>query len=153
MKSTKDLKQKIHDQLLIIINSKIELLESVMESARESRDSDTKSSAGDKHETSRAMVQIEMENSARQLAQNVELRQALHNIQTDKTHNRVEQGSLVFTDSGIYYISIGHGKIELDKKDYFAISTASPLGQVLNGKQKAESINFQNRVIHIENIL
>ena len=55
------LKQNIYSQCLLILNQKIEELNSALATATESANNETKSSAGDKHETARAMMQLEQE--------------------------------------------------------------------------------------------
>jgi hypothetical protein len=53
----KDIKKLIYCELIIRQNEKIKNLQLLIKSTTDSRNSDTKSSAGDKHETSRAKIQ------------------------------------------------------------------------------------------------
>ena len=53
------LKQKIYNHYLGVINDKIKLLQQVLADLKESSSNETKSTAGDKHETTLAMLQIE----------------------------------------------------------------------------------------------
>lgn len=60
-------KQKIHTHCLQLVDDKILELETILRELNESAANNTKSSAGDKHETERAMVQIEQEAIGKQL--------------------------------------------------------------------------------------
>ena len=60
------LKQKIHTHCLHLLDNKIAELQKILRSLGESAANDTKSSAGDKHETARAMIHIEQETITKQ---------------------------------------------------------------------------------------
>jgi hypothetical protein len=61
------LKQKIYNYYLQLINDKVHLLQQVLADLKESGSNETKSTAGDKHETALAMLQIEQANTRGQL--------------------------------------------------------------------------------------
>ena len=63
----KNIKELICNELLFSQKQKIKSLELLINSTTESRDTANKSSAGDKHETSRAKIQTEIDNYSRQL--------------------------------------------------------------------------------------
>ena len=127
------------------INSHIESLE-------ESLNSETKSSAGDKHETGRAMLQLEREKAGAQLLEVEKLLAVMSAINIEPVSTAVKQGSLVFTSQGNYFIAISAGKITLGKEDYFAISSATPMGKLLLGKKVNDIFVFNNREITIQQI-
>ena len=116
------------------------------ESARESRDRDTQSSAGDKHETSRAMVQIELDKAQIQLAKADKLQVDLSSLDADQKHEKVEFGSVFKSNRGYLFMSIGIGKVIIDKKEIFMVSMASPIAQVLKNMRSGESAHFQGKV-------
>lgn len=147
------LKNKIYDYLSQTLSKRIVEIQAELVSAIESRDSDTKSSVGDKHETSRALAQIEIDKLEVQLNKTNILEKELRSIDPNKKHVQVELGSLVITNQENYFISIGIGKIEVEDKIYYAISLGSPLGDVLKFKKTGEMIFFQGREIVIEEIL
>ena len=74
MKNPRQLKGLIYNQLQEMLDRKIESAKKAIESAKEARDSDTKSSVGDKYETGRAMMQIELEKNEVQLNKVINLR-------------------------------------------------------------------------------
>lgn len=131
------------------LDLKISDLQKAIDSTRNSRDNDTKSSAGDKHETSRAMAQIELDKLELQLNKTVQTRTDLNKLNSSRVYDFIEFGSLVETDSGYYYISIGHGKIRINEEIYYAISIASPIGNILKGKQKGDLVGFNQKEIEI----
>jgi len=114
-----------------------------------SRDADSKSSAGDKHETSRAMAQIELDKNEVQLQKIKNLKSELLQINPQAQHQKIETGSLVFTNCENYFFSIGYGKIFLGEQVFYAISLGSPIGKALQEKLKGDKILFQEREIEI----
>ena len=121
-------------------------------STRASFTSDTKSSAGDKHEVGRAMVQQELDKLEEQHAKLVVLQQELARVPLERSFDRVAFGSLVETDQGTYFMSIGLGRMEVDGGSCFAISLASPIGQALKDKQTGEQVVFNGRSFTVERI-
>lgn len=116
------------------------------------RNSDTKSSAGDKHEVGRAMVQQELDQLELQLAKTRALLHELDRIPVERTFDQVAFGSLVTTDQGSYFIAIGMGAVEVNNATCYAISLASPIGQVLRGKMDGDEINFNGKTLRILSI-
>ena len=153
MKISKDLKGLICQQLNSMLEGKAETISKAISITKESRDNDTKSSAGDKYETGRAMMQIELEKSEVQLSKTRGLQKELSNINLRKEYKQVEFGSLTETDQGCYFIAIGIGKVELDEHDYYCISLASPIGSLLRGKSIGDTVSFQGREFLIKDIV
>ena len=121
-------------------------------SAREAFGSETKSSAGDKHEVGRAMVQQELDKLEEQRTKLKGLQLDLERVPMERKYDRVAFGSLVSTDNGLYFVAIGIGAVEVDGTRCYAISMASPIGQVLAGKTVRESVSFNGKVLVIEAI-
>lgn len=87
------------------------LISKAIEHAQLAANEETKSSAGDKYETGRAMMQLEIEKQSVQLAEAMKLKHVLSQINPEKTTETIQSGSLVFTDQGNFYISISAGKL------------------------------------------
>ena len=138
---------EIKEQLLKACHDWLDLrfdhIESALREIKDSLEEETKSSAGDKHETGRAMLQIERENAGRQLAEAEKVRETLGKVDASHGSNRVHLGSLVFTTKGNYYISISAGIIELNGQQYFAVAPKSPIAALLLGKAVGDSFTFQ----------
>ena len=130
--------QIIQDKL----SAKIENLERLIAETRASNN-ETKSSMGDKFETTREMVQQEINNLQIQLNENANARNSLKLINV-KPHQMVGLGSLVQTDKGLFYIAVSLGEIIFDKKKIFVISTESPLAKELFSKKKGDEISLNN---------
>ena len=126
--------QIIQDKL----SEKIGTLERMIAETRE-----TKSSMGDKYETSREMVQQEINNSQLQLNENLRAKNSLKLITTNP-HQTIGVGSLVETEKGLFYIAVSLGEIIFNEKKIFVISTESPLGNVLLGHKTGEEISLNN---------
>ena len=115
----------------------------------ESRNSDTKSSAGDKHEVGRAMVQQELDQLEGRLVSVRTMQQELARVRLDEDSRQAGFGSLVITDHGSYFIAIGLGAVDTRDGTCHAISLASPLGQALRGKRPDDVVTVNGRSIRI----
>ncbi|WP_353483647.1 3-oxoacyl-ACP synthase [Haliscomenobacter sp.] len=142
-------KTALHQACLNRIDQRIVLAQKAMEDIQESANQETKSSAGDKYETSRAMMQQEKDKHADQLDQAKELRRQLELLDPTITPSQIQPGSLVQTNEGQYYLSVSLGKMLLDNQTVFVLSAAAPLGQALLHKRIGDKIVFQNRSIEI----
>lgn len=139
----------LHQACLNRIDQRILLAQKAMDDIQESANQETKSSAGDKYETSRAMMQQEKDKHADQLDQAQELRRQLELLDPAINQAQIQTGSLVQTNEGQYYLSVSLGKMVLDNQTVFVLSAAAPLGQALLHKRIGDKIVFQNRSIEI----
>ena len=106
--------------------------------------SEIKNSAGDKHETSRAMIQLELEKLGKQIYE-IELNdEKLNTIKVFKTSTSVSLGSVIFTNKANYYIAIAADSCQVNSKVFYCISPQSPIGKLLIGKKINESIIFND---------
>jgi len=152
MKDKIALKRKLFSLCEDYVNQKIESAQEAIDNAQSSANEETKSSSGDKYETGRSMMQLEIEKYSSQLEEGLKLNKALSQISIEKPTKSVSPGSLVITNNGNYFIAISAGKLTLKKIDYFSISISSPLGQALYNKPVEEEISFRDRVYKIEAI-
>ena len=148
--------QQIKFELSLQISYQLELMinetRKSIKSAIESRDNDTKSSAGDKHETARAMVQIEIDKSEDQLKKTIDLQSELLSLNLEKEHKKIDKGCLVVTNSETFFISIGLGKILFNDSMYYAISLVSPIGALLKDKVVGDKVHFNGKEILVKGI-
>ena len=126
----------------LIIQKSLNDLSSILEE-------ETKSSAGDKHETSRATTHREQEKLSGQLNQLIKLKNALSRIDPLDKHDSIQYGSLVETNQGYFFFSIGIGAISVATNKVFCITSTTPLGQVILGKSKGDILSFRNDSIEI----
>ena len=128
-------------------------IQSNISSINDSLKSETKSSAGDKHETGRAMIQLEREKLGHQLYEAEKMRQALAGITILASQANIHQGSLVITSEGAYYISISAGAFKKGPTKIFCVSALSPIGKKLLGKSEGDSFDFNQKTICIKKVL
>lgn len=147
------MKNKLIKHLEIVLIEKLDVLNADISSLIESRNNDTKSSAGDKYETGREMTQIELNKLETQLVKTKLLLSDLLKADVLKTYSNIDFGAIVYTDKENYFLSIPYGKVKIENEEFFAISMASPIGSLLKGKKTGEIISFNGREIKIENIL
>jgi len=127
------LKEKIYTHYLRLINNKVLLLQQALADLKESGANETKSTAGDKHETALAMLQIEQANKRGQLKEMQLLKIALEKINPDIKATVILNGSLVKTNKGYLFVSIALGKALIEGVPVIALSPQSPLGKQLMG--------------------
>ena len=146
------IKQQIHSHYIDVINSKILMLQQTLADLKESGSNETKSTAGDKHETALAMLQIEQANTRGQLQEALEQRSALVTIDPDITTKKVLPGSYVKTNKGNFYISVALGKMIIDGETVTAISPQSPLGAKLMGRCVHDTVTINTHTYLVESI-
>lgn len=117
-----------------LLQGKIDLLTNTLRDLSDSAANETKRTAGDKHETALAMLQIEQENNNRQLNELLNQKRVLEQIDFTIQSTTIGKGSLVTTNKGIFFLSIGLGKLQIEGQQIIAVSIESPLGQQLAGR-------------------
>ena len=114
---------------------------------------ETKSSVGDKYETSRAQLQIEQKRMDQQMAHIVSQHKALKELNHDP-HRVIDEGSLVtltLADKAInLYIGVALGAVVFNDVPWQIISELSPLAQALKGKKAGESFSFQGKTCTVQ---
>lgn len=124
-----------------------------VEDVQKSLSSESKSTAGDKHETGRAMLQLEREKLGQQLQQLQQDELLLSKIAHTTTHESCVLGSLVRTHLGNYYLGISLGQITVAEEKVFSISLQSPIGKLLFGKKVNDTLTFNGKEIQILEIM
>ena len=115
------LKEKTYQSCLELIQQKIDVLQKNLHDLSDSTGNETKRTAGDKHETALAMLQIEQENNSRQLKEALQQKAALEKLDPHLQTEMIVRGSLVHTNKGIFYISLGLGKLKLEDATVFLL--------------------------------
>ncbi|SFI11691.1 hypothetical protein [Halpernia frigidisoli] len=136
----------VHEKL----NLKIKTLEDLISETRASNN-ETKSSMGDKYETTREMVQQEINNLQVQLNENLKAKNSLKLIQMSPSQ-KVGFGSLVETSTGLFYITVSLGNIDFNEKKIFLISPESPLAKAMINHKNSEEFSLNNVEQIIKNI-
>jgi hypothetical protein len=153
MEITIEIKDELRKFCESFAEERIFRIRNTIDSINDSLKSETKSSAGDKHETGRAMIQLEREKLGHQLYEAEKMRQVLARINTVAKPLKVGQGSLVVTTESAYYISISAGALKKGSTQIYCVSSLSPIGKILLGKFEGQCFDFNQKTICIEKIL
>ncbi|WP_316802871.1 3-oxoacyl-ACP synthase [Pedobacter nototheniae] len=153
MSKPSNIKPVLYQLCLNFIEKRIENIEYSLLQARQASNDDTKSSAGDKYETTREMMQQEMDRNSKLLYEAGQQKIALQQIENVDVAKEVKNGSLVFTSEGNFYISISAGELKANEQIFYAVSQAAPIGKFLIGKKVGEEFNFNNKTYHLNQIL
>ena len=116
------------------LQTKLSYLTTNLQQAIDSRNSDTKSSAGDKFETSREMAQIEIHKIESEI---LKTQQFIYDL-----FSKVTQ--FIITDKGAFLISIPFGKLILNDEKIFCISKNAPITKHLINTKKKNSFLYNN---------
>jgi transcription elongation GreA/GreB family factor len=146
------IKQKVQTHYLYIASTKVTLLQQTLAELKESGANETKSTAGDKHETALAMLQIEQANKRAQLQEALEQSGVIEKLENITNITKIVQGSLVKTNKGYFYISVALGKAIIDEIIVIAISPQSPLGAKLMGLCVNDKVEINGNEYKVEEI-
>jgi|ERR1700741_2850161 len=148
----KSFKDKVYLTCLIILDEKIASLEGVIAGLAEGAENDSKSSAGDKHETSRAMMQIEQEKAGLQLREARDQKGVLLQTGVNPALQWIAKGSLVKTDKCFLFVCIALGRIRVEGLEVICLSHLSPLGKKLMGLKQNETAEVAGTKYRIEKV-
>ncbi|HWY38819.1 MAG TPA: hypothetical protein VNY73_09690 [Bacteroidia bacterium] len=145
-------KQKIHTRCDHLLSEKISALKISLRELEDGSGNDAKSSAGDKHETARAMMQLEQEKISKQLDEALEQKNTLAKIDIKVNSPEIIKGSLVKTNKGFLFLSIALGKIIVDDVPVIVLSPLSPLGMSLAGLKTGGHTEMNGTAYLVEKI-
>jgi hypothetical protein len=137
-----DIKHKLFSHCLAFLEKRIASSREAIQMAQSSANEETKSSAGDKYETGRAMAQLEIEKSSAQLDQTLNEKKHLESINIDVKPMTIQNGTLVKTDQGNFFIAVSVGLVVIEGISYAIVSAQSPIGKMLLGKASGHSFAF-----------
>ncbi|WP_055436465.1 hypothetical protein [Lacinutrix algicola] len=145
-------KETLYNLCLESIDARLLTVKATMDEIQESLLSETKSSAGDKHETGRAMLQLEREKAGNQLAEIIKIKTNLSKIDVTNASKKVKLGSVVYTNKANYFISISSGELEVDGVKFYAISPNTPIGLLLVSKTVGDTVAFRENEFVISEV-
>ncbi|WP_036195381.1 GreA/GreB family elongation factor [Maribacter antarcticus] len=141
----RELKEAAFKHCQTFVTERLGRLNSQAKEISDALTSETKSSAGDKHETGRAMLQLEREKLGIQLADAEIIQALLHKVPANVTSASVGLGTMVKTTTSTYFIAISAGECAYENQKVFCISPATPIGKLVMGKQIGDSFTFQSK--------
>jgi sortase (surface protein transpeptidase) len=120
-----------------------------MNAAQESANGESKSSAGNKYETSRAMGQLDRDMHARMYQQTREERKMVERIDESIIFKKGALGAFISTSTGDFFLSVSIGQVNIDEKPIMIISPQSPIGALLMGKMVGDTFSFRGKEAEI----
>ena len=148
-----NVKAELYRLCEIFIDYRFQTIQKTIDEIQESLTSETKSSAGDKHETGRAMLQLEREKAGNQLAEIQKTKEILAKVNVSNSSKSIGLGSVVYTSTSNYFLAISAGEFTVNQDKFYAISPNTPIGLLLMGKNIGDEITFRTTVFQVENIL
>lgn len=147
------IKYKLLQVCIDDVMQRINTIQTTLQSIESARNNESKSSAGDKFETGRAMMQIEEDKNKRQLQEALIAKNKLSQINIYKRVQHVNLGSLVITENGTFFIAIGQGKKIIDEEIYYCISPEAPIGKILLHQSEGAELSFNEKSFKILTIV
>ncbi len=146
-------KEAVLEAMESLLVQQLNEVEEQLNNIAESKAQETKSSAGDKFETARAMMQREEEKlNGQYLRIHQQLDQLKVFKQQSKQSDLIQVGRLVICDQASFFIGLPIGKVAVGPDFVFAVSTDAPLGKLLIGKRIGESVQLGNTIYCILSI-
>jgi len=137
------LKERLYLQCETFIGNRLKTLQNTINEIQKALLFETKSTAGDKHETGRAMLQLEREKLGQQLAEIQKTKELLSRVDSQKESTTICLGSIVYTTRLNYFISISAGELIDNNVKFYAISPNTPIAKLLLSKRKGDGIKFR----------
>ena len=124
-----------------------------MASLKESLGAESKSSAGDKHETGRAMIHLEQERVQDTVGRLEHMRGILvQRAAQDKPIQRVSPGALVETTGPWVLVGVPLGKVQLPNALVLCVGAEAPLAQQWHGAQPGDQVALGPQKLTIQAI-
>jgi hypothetical protein len=146
-------KEKVYHEFNALLQSNVQRLQQQLAALKESTALETKSTAGDKYETARALLQSEQDVVRSKIQEALQQQVAWKQLPIDVSTPDIRKGSLVKTNRGWFFVGIALGKITLNTITVTAISTASPIGKLLIGQTINSSVVVNNNLYQVEEII
>ncbi len=144
------------DVILAVKNRILSMLNTVTESLESERNAiqqETKSSAGDKYETQREMLQADIRRSEHQLNESTNHLDIIDHL--FDFHGKIIIGTMVELkqekQNMLIFIGPAIGDVVVNQTKIKTVSQASPFGHLLMGKSTGDSIVFNQKSFSIVN--
>lgn len=147
-----EIKKKLKVKCREFVDERMKTIQQFISSNQNALQNEMKSSVGDKHETGRAMLQLEMEKASFQLDSIYKMNEIVSKINFNSKSDVAKLGSLVITSNGNYFLAISAGTIKLKNKIYYAVSLSSPIGNQFLGANEGDKIDLNGKRITIKKI-
>ena len=145
-------KVEVHESCLALLNEKINGVNDAITDVRMSSKNETKSSAGDKHETARAMAHLELEKLQQSIGNLESMKSVLDQIDPNKSSKVPALGALVKTSQATFYIAISLGPIKVENTEVMIISINAPIIRTMSNCEVGSTFSFNNKSYQIMEI-
>lgn len=136
-----------------VIDNKCVKAQEYMESIVQSIQAESKSTAGDKHDTTRELMQQERNKAAQNLNNQLLAKKTLIQLVYNDGNKKAGFGSLISTDKGWIFIGLALGKIVFKDIEVICISPLSPLARVLEGCIEKDILSFNAIEYEIQKVI
>jgi transcription elongation GreA/GreB family factor len=140
---------KVKEELLrhckSAIEKRIREVRLAMDALRSSASEETKSSAGDKYETGREMIQQELDKYAQTLNEAVRQMKTLEKLNINSGGESIHMGSLVKTDQGSFFIAVSSAPLVIAGEKVLPVSASSPIGLKLLDMKLGQTFTLNGR--------
>jgi hypothetical protein len=147
------LKEQVLQASLLQQQESIKRLKETVQQVQESANEDTSGSSTDDSESMREQLHADLAMYSRQLDQANAAYAMLKLIDPNQVNSTVKHGALVMTDKTNVLIGVSVGKVIVEGKTFFTISTESPLYQAMDGKKKGETFDFRDQKQTVQEIM
>lgn len=149
MRQTTVVKSELRKHVVGMISEKIQKLERFIEFTLDAS-RDIKKTP--KYDSIREEIQEEIYQMQKQLGALNDLQRNMTKVLNSATE-RVQVGSVVFTNKARFYISVSLGEFFFEGDRFYAISEASPMAQTMFGKKAGDSFVLNNISQTIESVM
>lgn len=139
-----EIKRDIHEALTKRLQAEITSMKQELQDVQLSANNETKSSAGDKYETGRAMAQLEIEKLRSLLLEKERALTVVNGLVPDAV-DFIRAGSLAITTTGYFYISVNGGEFTIQSTKVICISPAAPLAGAMAGKKAGDNFSLMQK--------
>jgi hypothetical protein len=131
------------------VNGRYQKIKQTIADLNEALEEESNSGGDDGFDNSRSMIQIDLENTTKQLGEVNVLRDVLHKIDIKSTTQYARLGSLVKANNGYYFLSLSIGNVKIGNNNYVCVALNSPIGTELKGKVKGDTFVFNQQEISV----
>lgn len=147
-----NIKQELLQVCTDYVNKRIYNYKLEMDTIKDSIENNDKGNSED-DDSGNGKLLNDLEKNAQHLNDATKLMETLKQINPKIQNESGTLGSIVYTQTNVFFLSVSVGKIELEGSNYFAISLQSPIGMLLKNKTKGDQINFNGTFYTITDII
>lgn len=146
------LKTTLRQYCVQILRERLANAEALINAAQESANNESKSSAGDKYETARAMGHLQKDMYLKQAQTIKHDLLVAETTATELFPGLIKKGTVILLEGLIIFICVGIGKKQINDKTVLFVSEDSPLYKEAFKKRQGDYISIDRKMPLIEEI-